>query len=115
VQEFFAHEQDVLQDETDEAPNDEISEGLTELQPEPEMVQTEPEPMYFEEDAAAMDAVEEMAEAEASSEIMEEDTIDDIEEKEDQGEYFTREAGVDKKNGKQKSKGSLSMGFYEDK
>ena len=125
VQEFFSHEQDIPlneKDQTDAVPagrqeviDDEADEGVAELQPEPEMIQTEPEPMYFEEDVATINAVEEMAEAEASSEITEEDTIEDVEEKEKQGDYFTREAGVGKKESKPKSKESLSMDFYEDK
>ena len=119
VQEFFSHEQDISSDDKDEVIDDEADKGLTDLRPEPEMVQYQPEPMYFEEDASAIEAAEEIAEAQTSNEIPEEDTVEDVKEqgKEDkkQSDYFTREAGVKKKGGESKSKGSMSMGFYEDK
>ncbi|MBN2306930.1 hypothetical protein JXD20_03000 [Candidatus Peregrinibacteria bacterium] len=115
VQEFFAHEQEEEEAEEVSEPSDE---EMPEQKPEAEMIQTEPEPMYFEEDAAVMDAVEESVETRVSGEIPEEDTIEnireDIKEEKGQGDYFAREAGVEKK-GKPKSKGSLSMGFYDDK
>jgi len=115
VQEFFSHEQAEEEDEASEEGEEEVAE----IKSEPEMTQTEPEPMYFEEDAAAIDAAAEVVEAEASDELEEEDTIDDVkeapEEDQGQGNYFAREAGVEKGKDKPKSKGSASMDFYEDK
>ncbi len=115
VHEFFSHEQTEEEEETVE-PEDE--DEVMQMESEPEMIQSEPKPMYFKEDAAVMNAVEEVAEEGASDEIHEDDTIEDIKEvkgDKKQADYFTREAGVKKGEDEPKSKGSMSMGFYEDK
>ena len=110
VQAFFSHEQE--EELADEAPEEEYTE-VVELKPDSQMVQTEPEPMYFEEDTAAIDAVEETIEEKTSAEIQEDDMLEDVREEKGQGDYFSREAGIKKKNAGSKGKG-LSMGFYED-
>lgn len=113
VQEFFAHEQEA-----------EATEETVEIKEE--MTQTEPEPMYFEEDAQAMEAVEETVEPTASDYIPEDEMIEDVQEapkkQEEQGDYFTREAGVGNEESlpadrqdKPKSSGGMSMDFYKDK
>lgn len=105
VQEFFSHEQEEEETEAqEEAEEVELAPAMEE-----EMVQTKPEPMYFEEDAKAIEAVEEEVKPEASDYIPEDDTVEDVK---DQSDYFTREAGVEKKP---KSDKGMSMGFYDDK
>jgi hypothetical protein len=114
VQEFFAHEQEV-----EDAESDEAEEAEKKVEAKEEMTQTEPEPMYFEEDAKAMDAVAETVKPTASDYIPEDDMVEDIKEEPKsqtgQGEYFTREAGVSDEEKKPKSGSGMSMDFYEDK
>jgi hypothetical protein len=121
VQEFFSHEQeeDTKETEKEEKEEKEVkAEKMEALEAEEEMTYAEPEPMYFEEDAKNMEAVAETVEGNTTDVIVEDDMTEDIQEipqAQNQGDYFTREAGIENEEEEPKNDGGLSDGFYEDK
>lgn len=122
VGEFFSHEQE------EEEEKDESLSSVEQVHKAPrpvkeEVVEQEPEPMYFDEDTATggVEAVEEEEDVFASPDSTpeEEEILKEVKEapksQANQGDYFSREAGFGKTEDKPKTRGTGSMGFYEDK